>query len=252
MLRGDGERRRVAWEQELVMGMRRDEPEAFMEFFRAFRPLLLSEAHRLRVQEGLCDEMVDECLGDVAMRLRRHTTPVPRSLAPYLVKALRLHRLMVRRRDIRWADPSRSSDAHGFDASDTLAGSVSEAAVRDSRGPDLECLPGSSALERLATMVEEGLSAEEETLLAWVSHWVPQSTIAEWLGISHGAARNRVMRLRARLKEAALQHVLTFSPRERTELMDFFRRTFSTKQFGALAESVSAAATRDGGPNEAA
>ena len=82
MLRENVERRRVAWEQELVAGMRRDEPEAFMEFFRAFRPLLMAEARRLHVQPALCPEIVDECLDDVAMRLRRYTTPVPRSLAP--------------------------------------------------------------------------------------------------------------------------------------------------------------------------
>jgi len=77
-------------------------------------------------------------------------------------------------------------------------------------------------------MVEEGLSREEELLLSWVSRWVPQSDIAQWLGISHGAARNRVMRLRARLKEVALQHAATFTGRERAELREFFRRTFAT------------------------
>ena len=74
-------------------------------------------------------------------------------------------------------------------------------------------------------MVEEGLSREEELLLSWVSRWVAQSDIAKWLGISHGAARNRVMRLRARLKEVAFQHAATFSGREREELREFFRRT---------------------------
>ena len=101
MLRENIERRRVAWEHELVAGMRRDEPEAFMEYFRTFRPLLIAEARRLRVQPALCREIADECLDDVAMRLRRYTTPVPRSLAPYLVRALRLHRLELLRGDRR-------------------------------------------------------------------------------------------------------------------------------------------------------
>ena len=82
-------------------------------------------------------------------------------------------------------------------------------------------------------MIEEGLTEEEEAILSWVSRWVPQSQIAEWLGITHGAARNRVMRLRARLKETALQHVASFSGRERIELNEFFRRTFSSVQHGS-------------------
>ena len=83
MLRETIEQRRIAWEQELVEGMRRDEPEAYKEFFRCFRPLLIAEARRLRIQPALCREVVDECLDDVAMRLRRYTTAIPRSLAPY-------------------------------------------------------------------------------------------------------------------------------------------------------------------------
>ena len=225
MLRETIERRRVAWEQDLVAGMRRDEPEAYEEFFRCFRPLLIAEARRLRVQPALCREMADECLDDVAMRLRRYTTPIPRSLAPYLVRALRIHRLALRREEKRRADGERDGETSDDDPAGPLASGLSEDALRASAGPDGERTPASTALERLATMVEEGLSREEELLLSWVSRWVAQSDIAQWLGISHGAARNRVMRLRARLKEVAFQHAATFSGREREELREFFRRT---------------------------
>jgi DNA-directed RNA polymerase specialized sigma24 family protein len=228
MLRENIERRRVAWEQDLVAGMRRDEPEAYNEFFRCFRPLLIAEARRLRVQPALCREMVDECLDDVAMRLRRYTTPIPRSLAPYLVRALRIHRLAQRRSERRRADGERDGETSDDDPAAPLASSLSQAALRASAGPDGERTPASAALERLASMIEEGLSEEEELILSWVSRWVPQSDIADWLGITHGAARNRIMRLRARLKEVALQHAATFTGRERLELADFFRRTFAT------------------------
>jgi hypothetical protein len=46
-------------------------------------------------------------------------------------------------------------------------------------------------------MVEEGLSDEEELMLSWVSRWVPQRQIAEWLGIGDEALAKiggRVMR----------------------------------------------------------
>jgi DNA-directed RNA polymerase specialized sigma24 family protein len=228
MLHENVERRRVAWEQELVAGMRRDEPGAYKEFFRCFRPLLVAEARRLRVQPALCREVVDECLDDVAMRLRRYTTPIPRALAPYLVRALRIHRFALRRGERRRVDGEGDGETSDDDPTAPLVSSLSQAAVRDSAGPDGERTPASTALERLASMVEEGLSVEEELILSWVSRWVPQSDIAAWLGITHGAARNRIMRLRARLKEVALQHAATFTGRERVELADFFRRTFAT------------------------
>jgi len=228
MLRETIERRRVTWEHDLVAGMRRDEPEAYKEFFRCFRPLLIAEARRLRVQPALCQEMADECLDDVAMRLRRYTTPVPRSLAPYLVRALRIHRLALRREERRRADGEGDGETSDNDPAAPLVSVLSQDTLRASAGPDGGRTPTSTALERLASMVEEGLTREEELLLSWVSRWVPQSDIAQWLGISHGAARNRVMRLRARLKEVALQHAATFTGRERAELAEFFRRTFAT------------------------
>jgi DNA-directed RNA polymerase specialized sigma24 family protein len=245
MLRETIERRRVAWEQDLVAGMRRDEPEAYKEFFQCFRPLLIAEARRLRVQPALCQELADECLDDVAMRLRRYTTPIPRSLAPYLVRALRIHRLALRRDERRRASGEQGGDTSDNDPDAPFVSALSQDTLRASAGPDGERTPASTALERLASMVEEGLSREEELLLSWVSRWVPQSDIAQWLGISHGAARNRVMRLRARLKEVALQHAATFTGRERAELGEFFRRTFATARAANGNRTESGAAQRD-------
>jgi len=50
--------------------------------------------------------------------------------------------------------------------------------------------------------------------------------------MTHGAMRNRVMRLRARLKDATLQHAASFTGRERVEIEDFFRRTFPSARYG--------------------
>jgi DNA-directed RNA polymerase specialized sigma24 family protein len=181
------------------------------------------------------------------MRLRRYTTPIPRSLAPYLVRALRIHRLALRRDERRRADGERDSEISDTDPAAPLTSALSEDTLRASAGPDGERTPPSTALERLASMVEEGLSREEELLLSWVSRYVPQSDVAQWLGISHGAARNRVMRLRARLKEVALQHVATFTGRERDELREFFRRTSAAPR-GRTGDRTERGATR---PTEA-
>jgi RNA polymerase sigma factor (sigma-70 family) len=232
--------------RELVRAMRRNEPEAFREFFRRFRPLLLAEARRLRIQPALCHEMVDECLGDVAMRLRRSTARTPRALEPYLIRALRLHRFALRRRERRRSKGERR-DVRQDDALAAVIGTVLEATARASRAPDVDTGPTTSALERLASMVEEGLSAEEEQILSWVGRWVPQSDIAEWLGISHGAMRTRVMRLRARLKEVAMNHAATFTGKERAELSEFFRRTFATPHYTSLTRTSASMPRAAGG-----
>ena len=181
MLRETIEPRRAAWEQDLVAAMRRDEPDGYKEFFRCFRPLLIAEARRLRIQPALWNEMADECLDDVAMRLRRYTTPIPRSLAPYLVRALRIHRLALRREERRRADGERDGELSDNDPPAPLASALSQDTLRASAGPDGERTAGSTALERLASMVEEGLSREEELLLSWVSRFVPQSDVAQWI-----------------------------------------------------------------------
>jgi hypothetical protein len=73
-------------------------------------------------------------------------------------------------------------------------------------------------------MLEEGLSDQERDVLAWVSEHRPQSQIADWLGISHPAARKRLERLRARLEEMATQYRHSLSGRDRRDVDRFFDR----------------------------
>jgi len=209
-------------EIELVRGMRRNEHAAFAEFMRRFRPLLLYEARRLGVQPALREEFVDDCMADVALRLRKHTSNIPRSLAPYLVRALRLHRLYKRRSELRHVQLGDAPEWE-HDASDGAArAALSEATARASAGPDHEDLPVVRALEHLVALME--LTDEERQLLVWRGSYVPQSEIAEWLGISHGAVRNRVMRLRDRLERTAGRCAARLSLDERRELAQWLRQ----------------------------
>ena len=84
--------------------------------------------------------------------------------------------------------------------------------------------PLSPVLERLSRVVDAGITDQERQILRWVSASVPQRLIAEWLGITHNAARVRVLRLRERLIDLALHADTAWSPRERQELYEFFRR----------------------------
>lgn len=244
MLRENVERRRAAWERELVERMRRDEPEALTEFFQSFRPLLLEEARRLRVQPALRREVVDECLDDIVMQLLKYTNPTPRSLAPYLIKAFRYRRLKRLQAEFRREARERHGSVHGALGMAAL-GTASEASVRDSAGPLAEPVLPSQGVERLGTMVEEGLTEEEEMIMSWVSHNVSQTDIAEWLGVTPGAVRTRVWRLRSRLRETSERYAAAFTGRERRELDEFFRRMYAVARgYATVPGNDGAAETR--------
>jgi hypothetical protein len=102
---------------------------------------------------------------------------------------------------------------------------VSEASIRASAGPAAEAPPLSPVLERLSRIIDAGITDEERQILRWVSASIPQRLIAEWLGITHNAARVRVLRLRERLIEVALRDAGPWRPGERQELYEFFRRS---------------------------
>ena len=103
--------------------------------------------------------------------------------------------------------------------------------------PETELSPAEAALvererdvlvqlvARRAALTRDLSSPLVARFLDWVARWVPQRVIAEWVGMTHGALRIRVWRLRERLREAAVVYADHLSPAERLELKDFFRRT---------------------------
>ena len=209
----------------LVAALRRNEPGAFREFFERFAPLITAMARLHRIAAPDVDERVTEFLDDAAMRLWLPTTAVPRSIAAYLAAAFR-RRSFNRARDLRRRALLRDECAADT-ASVTervVASVVSESALRASYGSDLDPPALSPALERLALELERGLSPDERRLLAWLGQRVAQREIADWLGITHGAVRVRVTRLRARLRDAAFRYANRLDGDERAELDRFFRR----------------------------
>ena len=256
-------------DRDLVEAIRRRSEPALIEFFRRFRPLLLREARGLVVQPALRAELVDDCLADVALRLLRHTMATPRVIAPYLIRALRLQRLKHHRAELRRRQVEGAGDAGGArgPADPTTRRSVpgapnesrigeatfSEATRRASEGPEWTPHALSPVLERLARMLDDGLTEDERLLLVWVGNWVPQSEIAAWLGITHGAARNRIMRLREHLKQSVVRAALNFTEAERAELQSFFRRAsrISRRTPGAPAGGPATAPRPPDEPDEA-
>lgn len=81
--------------------------------------------------------------------------------------------------------------------------------------------------------------------MSWVSHNVSQTDIAEWLGVTPGAVRTRVWRLRSRLRETSERYAAAFTGRERRELDDFFRRMYAVARgYSAVPRNDGAAETR--------
>jgi DNA-binding MarR family transcriptional regulator len=79
-------------------------------------------------------------------------------------------------------------------------------------------------LQRLSSMLDEGLTREESDLLGAVSEYASQSDIAEWLGVSHAALRKQLERLRRRLRLIARRYIDALTERERAEIRRFFAR----------------------------
>jgi DNA-directed RNA polymerase specialized sigma24 family protein len=213
-------------DHEVLQRMRRDDPAAIREFYRRFVPVLWKEARRAHVQPALRDDIAIDCLGDSAIHLMQATVAVPANLTGYLVAAFR-HRLANDRRAtqrrLAAGTAAVSYGSYGF-GERVVREVCSEASLRASAGPAAETAPLSPVLERLSRVIDAGITEQERQILRWISAGIPQRLIGEWLGITHNAARVRVLRLRDRLIEVALRYDGPWHPGERDELYAFFRR----------------------------
>ena len=209
----------------LVAAMRRNEAGAFREFFARFAPLITALARSRPSASSELSERVTDFLDDAALNLCRATTPVPRTLAAWLAAAFR-RRDHNRMRDLRVRERLREEYAADAGAASerVVVTASSENALRESHGPGWDGAALSPAMEQLALALEQGLSAEERQMLAWLGARVPQREIAAWLGTTHGATRVRITRLRARLRDAALRYAHRLDGPDRDELGRFFRR----------------------------
>ena len=129
----------------------------------------------------------------------------------------------------------------GWEGESVVREVCSEASIRASAGPAAETPPLSPVLERLSCVIDSGITDEERQILRWVSASIPQRLIAEWLGITHNAARVRVLRLRERLIELALRDAGPWRPGERQELYEFFRRSGLSERARRAVEGSQAA-----------
>jgi DNA-directed RNA polymerase specialized sigma24 family protein len=197
----------------LVAAMRGEERRALVEFYRRFRPVLLVAVARLggAVPDG--DALVEDVLTDAAVHFIGTLTPVPQSVAGYLVRGLRNRVLNDVRSRGRLAQLVREAADPVPDAESIVAGCSSEYARRASAGPGRDEGEGalSPMVARVAAVIDAAMTDEERVVATWLAHGVTQRQIAEWLGITEAAAAKRVSRLRARLR-AVVASAPTLAP----------------------------------------
>jgi RNA polymerase sigma factor (sigma-70 family) len=217
------------------------------ELFVLYAPLLRDQARRMSVPQGEQDQLVDTLLDDVVMRLVEVEIP-PRELTTYIVSALR-NRVRTHHRDTardRQTDESAYSE-HGDSAERIVAECHSEYSLRASLSPDTELeAPLRSAIKKLADRSASALSRDDLILMIGVGRHIPLRDLGEQLGLSHGAVRVRLSRLRERFIRLVIQYIGALAPGEKREMQRFFRRA----QIGLDSPSASSAEhPREAGPD---
>jgi RNA polymerase sigma factor (sigma-70 family) len=203
---------------ELVRLLRQGNYDALQEFTARYAPLLINYVERAGFRVADVETVAADLLTDIAASLIQTRSLPQCSMETYVVRCFRnrlasLHRQSER--DVR---------AHEQMLDPQDASGCSQGTMRSSAGPEYERAALPPVLQRLSSMLDEGLTREESDLLGAVSEYASQSDIAEWLGMSHDALRKQLERLRRRLRLIARRYINALSSRERAEIRRFFVR----------------------------
>ena len=213
----------------LLAGIHDGDEHAIREFFLLYAPLLRDQARQLGIDADDREEMVTTLLDDVVLHLMEHRL-APRPLARYVVAAFR-NRARRRHRDLNRHDASRSAaySALGSAQQQIIAECMSEYTAAISAGHE-DPTPMRAVIANLARRVDSELTPDELRMIVAVGRHMPLRETADQLGISHGAARVRLHRLRERFRRIGSQYVGSLKPDDRRELERFFHRAqFTTR-----------------------
>ena len=203
---------------ELVRLLRQGSYDALQEFTARYAPLLINYVERAGFRVADVETVAVDFLTDIATSLIQARTLPKCSMETYVVRSFRYRLASLHRQS------ERDVTAHDqlLDAQD--ASGCSQDSMRSSAGPEYERPALPPVLQRLSSMLDEGLTREESDLLGAVSEYASQGEIAEWLGMSHDALRKQLERLRRRLRLVARRYISALSDRERAEIRRFFAR----------------------------
>jgi len=207
----------------LVAGIHDGDERAIREFFLLYAPLLRDQARKLGVDADDREEMVMTLLDDVVLHLMEHRL-VPRPLARYLVVAFR-NRARRHHRDFNRHDTSHAAaySAVGSAQQQVVAECISQYTAGISAGYE-DAPPIRAVIATLARRVESELTPDELRMIVAVGRHTPLREAADQLGISYGAARVRLHRLRERFRKIGSEYVASLQSDERREIEKFFHR----------------------------
>lgn len=209
----------------LIAAMQRRDERAIDEFIVRYQRLLSDRARQWRASSLDVGDLISEVIEDVAVLIVNRRINPTRSLAAYVTKSFRARLAhMARADDARRTCVQRVAEPVPGAPDSALAGSVSQGTLRASYGAESVTPSPSPALLRLASLLAENLANDERQILVWMSNYVPQRQICEWLGTSYAAGTQRIWRLRERLRASARRYAASFDPREQRELSRFLRR----------------------------
>jgi RNA polymerase sigma factor (sigma-70 family) len=256
----------------LIAGMRRGEEKAFAALYERFTPMLRQIARRVG-GDLAAEQMATDVLTDVATRLIERADEAPLRLAAYLSAALVRQLAGVRRTSARRARlEAYAADDVGSTAERVLKDAISQYAVRSSAGemhldaydPDgtLDLYSHgrdenrttretrvaavdearddalAPALRALARALEATFTSAERDLATLLAAGLTQADVATALGISYGAARVRIHRLRRRLWTDAADVAARLPGPERAEVRRFLRRAHGGGHVIPMADAV--------------
>jgi hypothetical protein len=245
--KGDGppeaQTTRARWalisDADVVAGIQRGDPWALDEFIVRFGRLLFDRARRLGIPRARCEDTVVRVIEAVGQRLAAGEIQIQSSVAAYLVRCFQREYARAEKTEQRRARILRERMQDSADTGEQFVqGSCSEYVIATSRGSDWEPAPIALAVERLATMIEDELTADEERLLTWVSNEVDLGALAREFGLKYDTLAKRIRRLRVRMRTAALRHAEHFALEERQALVRFFTRADRLYEAAVLTASI--------------
>jgi RNA polymerase sigma factor (sigma-70 family) len=209
----------------LLSAIHRGDEIAIKELFLLYAPLLRDQARRMGIEPDRRNEFVTTLLDDVVLHFLEYQI-APRHLSRYLVASLR-NRARNQHRDSQrsLARHERAYRQLGAAGERVVAECHSAYGLRASDPLDADTMqPLRGPIARLAERSAQQLSPEENAMLICVGRHMPLREIAGQIGVSYGAARVRLHRLRERFRRLAIEHVAALKGSERHELERFFRR----------------------------
>jgi DNA-directed RNA polymerase specialized sigma24 family protein len=203
---------------DLVGLLRQGNYDALQEFTARYAPLLINYVERAGFRVADVETVAVDLLTDIATQLIEARSQPRGSMETYVVRSFRYRLASLHRQS------ERDVTAHEQLLDPQDASGCSQGTMTSSAGPEYERPALPPVLQRLSSMLDEGLTGEESDLLGAVSEYASQSDIAEWLGMSHDALRKQLERLRRRLRLIARRYINALSGPERAEIRRFFAR----------------------------